>query len=680
MTGGDAVLSRVPLGTGPSLADALRAVRDDERPFALAGRWAGSRALVGSEPLVVVEGSDALEAVDQAPVGGAAGAVGGGWFGSFGFGLGAAIEALPPPPPRPCPTPLASLGYYDHVLRQDADGCWWFEALATAAREEALDRRLAVLRERLAAGAGPRPFELGALVPARGAAARHLAAVRACVERIAAGELFQANLCLRLEARFRGSAADAFLAAAARLQPAYGAFLGRPGGSILSFSPELFLRRSGDALLTSPIKGTAPRAADPRTAARQRAALLASAKDAAEHVMIVDLARNDLGRVARYGTVSAAARRVEPHPGLWHLVTDVSGRLREETGDSAVLRAAFPPGSVTGAPKVQALKVIGELEGTQRELYTGAIGYASPAAGLELNVAIRTLETSGQRAWMGCGGGIVADSEPQAELREALAKARPIAAALGTRVDTPEPVQAPAPRRLPSWPRRPDPSRGLLETIAVRAGRPVSVDRHLARLRTSAEAVYGLPLPAGLREELHVRAASGPGARLRVLATPAEHGLETVVELGPAAAAPAAVALEPHALAGGLGAHKWLDRPPQPVAAPTPLLVDLDGSVLEASWANVWVLRDGVLATPPADGRLLAGVTRERLLLAGSIGAIASVEAPVGLAELHDAEAILLTSAVRIAVPAAVGAAWPSSAAFGLAGLIRGTLAAGEHP
>jgi len=124
----------------------------------------------------------------------------------------------------------------------------------------------------------------------------------------------------------------------------------------------------------------------------------------------------------------------EAHPGLWHLVTNVEGRVRNGVGDAQLVRACFPPGSVTGAPKVQALKVIAALEPSGREVYTGAIGYASPLAGLELNVAIRTLELAHGKLWLGVGGGIVADSDPQAELEEALVKARPVAAAIGTTV------------------------------------------------------------------------------------------------------------------------------------------------------------------------------------------------------------------------------------------------------
>jgi para-aminobenzoate synthetase/4-amino-4-deoxychorismate lyase len=125
----------------------------------------------------------------------------------------------------------------------------------------------------------------------------------------------------------------------------------------------------------------------------------------------------------------------EPHPGVWHLVSHVRGSLRPGVTDASVLRATFPPGSVTGAPKIQSLRVIAELEAAGREVYTGAIGFASPVAGLELNVAIRTLELADGHVWLGAGGGIVADSEPRHELEEALTKARPIAAAVGTTVE-----------------------------------------------------------------------------------------------------------------------------------------------------------------------------------------------------------------------------------------------------
>jgi para-aminobenzoate synthetase/4-amino-4-deoxychorismate lyase len=263
--------------------------------------------------------------------------------------------------------------------------------------------------------------------------AHHLHAVRDCVTRIAAGEIFQANICLRLDSRWEGSAAELLARALRVLDPPYAAAFDTPRGRIASLSPELFLRRRGDRLTTAPIKGTIVRGDDPAAAAAALERLRGSVKDAAEHVMIVDLMRNDLGRVCAYGSITApTVPDAEPHPGLWHLVSRVSGRLRGGVSNAEILRATFPAGSVTGAPKVQALKVIAGLERTGREVYTGAIGFSSPLAGLELSVAIRTLELSEGRLWLGAGGGIVSDSDPRRELEEALAKARPIAAAIGT--------------------------------------------------------------------------------------------------------------------------------------------------------------------------------------------------------------------------------------------------------
>jgi para-aminobenzoate synthetase/4-amino-4-deoxychorismate lyase len=441
-----ATLIREPLRSAWTAADAIHAVAGERLPFALTGAWAGGGAIVSSEPLTVVGpdevgAGDPFAALDRLPVvtGAEAApstAVGGGWFGWLGYRLAAAVERVPLTAVRPVPMPELHLAYYDHVLRLDPDGRWWFEALATDDRRQELQTRLRELRARLAGApppareAMPETFAVDAA-----AAARHVEAVAACRARIAAGEIFQANLCLRLDSRWDGDAAALSATALRRIAPPYAATFDTPAGSVASLSPELFLRRRGDRVVTAPIKGTIARSGDPDDDARGLARLRESAKDAAEHVMIVDLMRNDIGRVCAYGSVHAPRLPTpEAHPGLWHLVSHVEGTLRRGTGNAALLRATFPPGSVTGAPKVQALHVIAELEGTAREVYTGSIGYCSPVAGLELNVAIRTLELRDGRLWIGAGGGIVADSDPHAELEEALAKARPIAAAVGAGV------------------------------------------------------------------------------------------------------------------------------------------------------------------------------------------------------------------------------------------------------
>ncbi len=467
-------LIRVALPCRLSPAQVLQALAGEPLPFALVGTWAGGGAIVGSDPLRVAGEDedpfavlDDLPAVDPAAVVPVAPtalphvaptafphvaptalppvaptalhseAVGGGWFGWLGYRLAARVERIPLVAARPVPLPDFHLAYYDNVLRLDAGGTWWFEALAGDARRADLERRLARLRALLAQAPAPPSLD-SAPPPLRltaDHAAHHLDAVAQTRTRIAAGEIFQANICLRLDAACTDSPAALLSRALDHVSPPYAAAFTTPRGGIVSLSPELFLRRQGRDVVTGPIKGTVARDENRVIAARALERLRGSEKDAAEHVMIVDLMRNDIGRVCEYGSVVAPRRpEAEAHPGLWHLVSRVRGRLRAGVGDADLLRATFPPGSVTGAPKVQSLKVIADLEPTGREVYTGAVGLASPVAGLELNVVIRTLELGDGQVWLGAGGGIVADSEPRTELEEALAKARPIAAAVGRSV------------------------------------------------------------------------------------------------------------------------------------------------------------------------------------------------------------------------------------------------------
>ncbi len=437
--------------------DAALLVRDDARPFALIGRWAGGCALIGSEPVRVARADeDPFALLDELPEvahdeRARSSAVGGGWFGWLGYELGRRIEPVSagPPPVRPAPFALA---FYDHLLRLDADGQWWFEALWSQQRDAFLSSRLDVLRARAAAPPQPRAFHTEPW-RATPSAAGHALAVETCRRRIHAGDLFQANICVRLDSRLEGAPIDLFATAAASLRPDRAAFLGGPSGAIASLSPELFLERHGSRVRSAPIKGTRPRSADAAKAAAQRAELERSAKDRAENIMIVDLVRNDLGRVCEHGSIGVEQLcQARAHTGVWHLVSEVGGTLAKGMSNAELVEAAFPPGSVTGAPKIAAMNVIAELESTSRRLYTGAIGFASPLGGLELSVAIRTFEFSGERAWLGVGGGIVADSDPVAEAAECMTKAAPLLAAIGgelaagdaTRPRAPRP-RAPAP-------------------------------------------------------------------------------------------------------------------------------------------------------------------------------------------------------------------------------------------
>ena len=283
--------------------------------------------------------------------------------------------------------------------------------------------------------------------------AAYLEAVARARDYIAAGDIFQVNLSRRFSVTLDGAdsppasprgvparLADLYLRLR-RANPApYAAYVGLGGGrAVLSSSPELFLDLHGGRVVTRPIKGTRPlRPGDDAFNRRMREELLGSEKDRAELVMIVDLERNDLGRVCSYGSVRVAEpRALEPYAAVHHTVATVEGRLHPDRPLTDLLKATFPGGSITGAPKVRAMQIIAELEPTRRSVYTGAVGYLGPPSAQDpagrctLNIAIRTLLADGPRVHLQVGGGIVADSRPEAEFDETTDKARAMLAALG---------------------------------------------------------------------------------------------------------------------------------------------------------------------------------------------------------------------------------------------------------
>ncbi|MFD9889650.1 aminodeoxychorismate synthase component I [Amycolatopsis sp. NPDC059027] len=408
----------------PRLA-ASAASRGVAPPAALCGEWFGSRAVVVPS-LSLTPVSDPAEAFaiparlpeirDAAP-----GAVGGGWFGYLGYDL-------TDPSGRSGALPPAAWGWADHVLRWDNDGQCWLEALVPDDAADPADL-LSTVESALALdgltatwSAGPMNLPL---------ASTHHHAVKSCVHAIEAGELFQANICCRFTGEFSGSAPALFAEGVRRLAPRRAAHLAGSWGSIVSLSPELFLARHGRSVRSTPIKGTLPRRGPADDGNAQR--LRESTKDVAENVMITDLVRNDLGRVCTVGSVTVPELlAVRPAPGVWHLESTVEGELAGGLSDADLLAATFPPGSVTGAPKIRSLDLIAELEASGRGVYTGAIGCASPIAGLELNVAIRTFEIHRDTIALGVGGGITADSDAEAEWQECLHKSAPLTRLLAT--------------------------------------------------------------------------------------------------------------------------------------------------------------------------------------------------------------------------------------------------------
>lgn len=392
------------LGDAPAVLRGVAAaarVAGQPPPAAVIGDWFGSRAVIAPSVSVAPAAPDACFEVPQ-DTSGPPGCVGGGWFGYLSYPDPGADGT----PPR---IPVAAGGWSDCVLRQAADGLWWFESLSGAALPDWL-RNLQPTE--------PHPYSLSWTAPDRG---DHRRGVSSCLEAIAAGEVYQACVCTRFTGRIAGGPIDFFTEAVARTAPARAAYVAGDWGAVASLSPELFLRRAGSTVTSSPIKGTLPSSADP-------AALLASVKDVAENVMIVDLVRNDLGRVATTGSVTVPELlAVHPAPGVWHLVSTVTAEVPAHVPTSALLDATFPPASVTGTPKRRARQLLRQWEPARRGIYCGTVGFASPVAGCELNVAIRTVEFGPDgSAVLGVGGGITADSDVDAEWEECLHKAASI--------------------------------------------------------------------------------------------------------------------------------------------------------------------------------------------------------------------------------------------------------------
>jgi para-aminobenzoate synthetase component 1 len=397
--GAAAVLAQLPVQRGCAV------VRD------------GNRTIVCAAPqeVRVAHGRDAFTALDEA-------ASRGFWAGFLAYDLGRAVERVRPRATDDLGLPDLALARFDARLVIPPEG--EPEVHGGGPVSELLARaawRARRSTEQIGIAAAP-PWTTSLDRD------EHARAVERVLELLRAGECYQVNLTRRLRAP---GALDpvALYAALARENPAphaallhFGPHL--PGVSVVSASPELFLRVDGRHVVTRPVKGTG----------RDAARLSASAKDRAENVMIVDLARNDLGRVCEYGSVQVPSLcAVEAHPGLYHLVSTVEGRLRGDASFGDLVRATFPPASVTGAPKPRVMQAIEDLEPVRRGVYCGAVGWVDgDAHRAELAVAIRTFTVAAGATHLGVGGGIVADSIAEAEWAETeLKAARLLAAATG---------------------------------------------------------------------------------------------------------------------------------------------------------------------------------------------------------------------------------------------------------
>lgn len=445
---------------------------------------------------------------------------------------------------------------------------------------------------------------------------------------IAAGDTYQVNYTLRLCSAFDADPWPFFVALNQAQRSGFSAYVDLGEHVICSASPELFFKLDGETIECRPMKGTAPRGRSCEEDAAKRQWLADSEKNRAENLMIVDMVRNDLGRIARFGSVRVPRLfEVEQYPTVWQMTSTVTAETRAPIPE--VFSALFPCASITGAPKVRTMQIVAELEREPRGIYTGCIGFIGPGRRAQFNVAIRTVHCDRVRkfAEYGTGGGIVWDSTADDEYAECLTKARVLSAA-------------------------PRPKFELLETLLWRPkGGYFLLDRHLDRLANSAR-YFGFPCDAACaRAQLAQRAAQFGSAPQRVRLLLGETG-EARIESKPLELArrpwTVAFAADPIDSANPMLFHKTTSREVYDAARRSVSGVDdvilwnERGEVTETTIANIVVRLHGEYLTPELDCGLLPGTLRAELLARGAIR-----EARISREELQGAEAIYLANSVR---------------------------------
>lgn len=442
-------------------------------------------------------------------------------------------------------------------------------------------------------------------------------------ELISAGDIYQANLTFRAWVRRAGSAGALYALLRTRAAAGYGALVATGEQYLLSFSPELFFSVDQGVLTARPMKGTAIRGETPEEDAALAEALASDPKQRAENLMIVDLMRNDLSRVARAGSVAVPQLfHVERYPTVHQMVSTITAELGEGLDAIDALTSLFPCGSVTGAPKVRAMQIIGEVEGAARNIYTGSIGRLDANGDAMFNVAIRTLmlDPTSDAAVLGLGSGVVADSDCEEEWRECLAKG-----AFVTSGEQPF---------------------DLIETMAFDPERGIPLlDRHIARMRASAQ-LFGFifdrhavrnELQAAtfrLREPRRVRLLLARSGAIAIGIAPMPAAPESPVQV---AILPLPVAPDDFRLAHKTSRRSFYTRVE---GAFETIYTDPEGYLTEGSFTSIFVERDGVLVTPPLTRGLLPGVLRAELLATGR-----AVEGDLTPADLENG--FLLGNALR---------------------------------
>jgi len=371
----------------------------------------------------------------------------GGAVGYFSYDLCHFIERLPAKAVDDLNLPECYLGFYDAIIAFDHQEnrtylvSTGFPKLEEKKRKQRAELRLNELRNLVALAPPPAPIKedksgKSLKLKANFSHKGYLEAVAKAREYICAGDIFQVNLSHRLEVELDTSPYELYRRLRAINPAPFASYFNFDGVSIVGASPERFLKVQGDRVETRPIKGTKPRGKTPSEDKALAESLLASKKDRAENIMIVDLERNDIGRVCRYGTVKVTELAIlETYPTVFHLTSTVVGQLREGKTLIDLLKATFPGGSITGAPKVRAMEIIEELEPTRRSVYTGSLGYIGFNGNMDLNIVIRTIIVKDGKAYFQVGGAIVYDSQPEAEYIETLDKGKALIQALNLSPD-----------------------------------------------------------------------------------------------------------------------------------------------------------------------------------------------------------------------------------------------------
>lgn len=446
------------------------------------------------------------------------------------------------------------------------------------------------------------------------------------------GETYQVNYTLPCRFYYAGNAVALYLALRQTQRVEYSALLSFPEAEVLSLSPELFIERQGTQLTTRPMKGTAARGMTAAEDADIAAHLRSDPKTRAENLMIVDLLRNDIGRIAETGSVQVPALfEVESYETLQQMTSTVTGQLRVDTHLPEILGALFPCGSITGAPKHRTMQIIAELEQEARGIYTGAIGYIEPGGNFCFNVPIRTVvSTAPGRALMGVGGGIVHDSEAHAEYAEVQLKTRFLQGV--------------------------NQHLGLIESMRLNPdGSIFSLELHLQRLRLAAD-TFGFYFPErALRAELAAYTLHHPIREVRRLRLQLNSDATFTLAdfaIPPVPQTPADIIISPHRIDSNsiFRRHKTTQRTlyeQEYVRAVEQhayevLFLNTRGEVAETARHNIFIRRGDLLLTPPLSTGALPGILRQTLLAAGK-----AFEQTLSLADLENAEAILVGNAVR---------------------------------